>query len=205
MAGRGAHPTTCATAGALRVAALPVALGAGLIVLEPDIGTASVVIAVALATLAVAGARLRLVLRAAVLGATALGAYIAVKPYAARRLFGFLHPTSNPQGSGYQLLQSKIGLGAGGFTGLGLGHSREKWGLLPNPHTDFIFTIVGEELGLIGTLLRSVPLRLVPLRRGAHRPARARPGRAGRWPRGSRRGSAWRPSSTSRRWWGAGR
>jgi len=60
------------------------------------------------------------------------------------------HPS--PRG-GYQLLQSRIGLGAGGVGGLGLGHSREKWGLLPNPHTDFIFTIVGEELGLIGTLL----------------------------------------------------
>jgi cell division protein FtsW len=136
----------------LAVTALPVALGAGLIALEPDFGTASVVIVVGLATLAVAGARLRLVARAAALGAAALGAYMAAKPYAASRLFGFLHPSSDPLGSGYQLLQSKIGLGAGGVTGLGLGHSREKWGLLPNPHTDFIFTIVGEELGLIGTL-----------------------------------------------------
>ena len=65
----------------------------------------------------------------------------------------FLHPNTHLLGSGYQLLQSRIGLGAGGVGGLGLGHSREKWGLLPNPHTDFIFTIIGEELGLIGTLL----------------------------------------------------
>ena len=63
-----------------------------------------------------------------------------------------MHPNSNLLGSGYQLAQSRIGLGAGGVGGLGLGHGREKWGLLPNPHTDFIFTIIGEELGLIGTL-----------------------------------------------------
>jgi len=67
-------------------------------------------------------------------------------------LLSFLHPNTHLLGSGYQLLQSRIGLGAGGVGGLGLGHSREKWGLLPNPHTDFIFTVIGEELGLIGTL-----------------------------------------------------
>jgi cell division protein FtsW len=82
----------------------------------------------------------------------AVGGYLLAEPYSAKRFFSFLHPNANLLGSGYQLVQSKIGLGAGGVTGLGLGHSREKWGLLPNPHTDFIFTIVGEELGLIGTL-----------------------------------------------------
>jgi cell division protein FtsW len=82
----------------------------------------------------------------------AVGTYLGVEPYSAKRFFSFLHPNSNLLGSGYQLLQSRIGLGAGGISGLGLGHSREKWGLLPNPHTDFIFTIVGEELGIIGTL-----------------------------------------------------
>jgi cell division protein FtsW len=76
-----------------------------------------------------------------------------MKPYSAARFFSFLHPNKDLLGSGYQLLQSKIGLGAGGLTGLGLGNSREKFGLLPNPHTDFIFTIVGEELGLIGSLV----------------------------------------------------
>ena len=76
-----------------------------------------------------------------------------MKPYSAARFFSFLHPSKDLLGNGYQLLQSKIGLGAGGLTGLGLGHSREKWGLLPNPHTDFIFTIIGEELGLLGTIV----------------------------------------------------
>lgn len=130
----------------------PVLAGVGLIVLEPDIGTSSIVVAIAVVVLAIAGLSRQLLTRTAFLGALAFGAFIVLKPYSARRLLSFLHPNQNLQGSGYQLLQSKIGLGAGGLSGLGLGHSREKWGLLPNPHTDFIFTIIGEELGLIGTL-----------------------------------------------------
>jgi cell division protein FtsW len=131
---------------------MPVWFGCGLIVLEPDIGTASVVLVIGLSMLAVAGLSSRLLVRIVVLSGLAVGAYLMAKPYAASRFFSFLHPNTNLLGSGYQLLQSRIGLGAGGVTGLGLGHSREKWGLLPNPHTDFIFTIVGEELGFIGAL-----------------------------------------------------
>ncbi|MCU1362449.1 MAG: hypothetical protein JWM55_277 [Acidimicrobiaceae bacterium] len=131
---------------------LPVSLGCGLIVLEPDIGTASVVLVIVLVVLAIAGLSRRLLCSLVALTGVAVGAYLLVQPYSAKRFFSFLHPHADLLGSGYQLVQSKIGLGAGGLTGLGLGHSREKWGLLPNPHTDFIFTIVGEELGLIGTL-----------------------------------------------------
>ena len=129
----------------------PVLAGVGLIILEPDIGTSSVVVAIAMVVLAIAGLSRQLLTRIAGLGVLAFGAFMLLKPYSSRRFFSFLHPNQDLQGSGYQLLQSKIGLGAGGLTGLGLGHSREKWGLLPNPHTDFIFTIIGEELGLIGT------------------------------------------------------
>ncbi|HEY5111282.1 MAG TPA: putative peptidoglycan glycosyltransferase FtsW [Acidimicrobiales bacterium] len=131
---------------------LPVWLGCGLIVLEPDIGTASVVLVIGVSMLAVAGLSRPLLGRVVVLTGLAVGAYLFLKPYSAKRFFAFLHPNTNVLGSGYQLLQSRIGLGAGGWTGLGLGHSREKWGLLPNPHTDFIFAIIGEELGLVGTL-----------------------------------------------------
>lgn len=132
---------------------LPVTLGLGLIVIEPDIGTSSVVAMIAFAILAVAGLSSPLLRRIGLLGVLAFGSYMAYKPYSARRFFSFLHPNSNLAGSGYQLLQSRIGLGTGGVAGLGLGHSREKWGLLPNPHTDFIFSIIGEEMGLIGTLV----------------------------------------------------
>lgn len=130
----------------------PITAGAALILVEPDIGTSSVVIAIALVMLAVAGLPRRLLVRIGALGVTAFAAYMMYRPYSARRFFAFLHPNQDLLGNGYQLLQSKIGLGAGGVTGLGLGHSREKWGLLPNPHTDFIFTIVGEELGFIGAI-----------------------------------------------------
>ena len=132
---------------------LPVWLGAGLVVIEPDIGTSSVIVAIAYCMLAVAGLSRQLLARIALAGGAGFGAYMLYKPYSAQRFFSFLHPNRDLLGSGYQLLQSKIGLGAGGVTGLGLGHSREKWGLLPNPHTDFIFTIIGEELGFVGTLL----------------------------------------------------
>lgn len=131
---------------------LPIWMGCGLIVLEPDIGTSSVVLVIAVSILAVAGLSRRLLLSVVVLTVMAVGTYLLTSSYSAQRFFSFLHPNSDLAGSGYQLLQSRIGLGAGGVTGLGLGHSREKWGLLPNPHTDFIFSIVGEELGLIGTL-----------------------------------------------------
>ena len=136
----------------LAIWTLPVWLGCGLIVLEPDIGTASVVLIIALAMVAVAGLSRRLLLRVVALTGVAVAGYLFLEPYSAKRFFSFLHPNADLLNSGYQLAQSRIGLGAGGLTGLGLGHSREKWGLLPNPHTDFIFTIVGEELGLIGTL-----------------------------------------------------
>jgi cell division protein FtsW len=130
----------------------PITVGAVMILVEPDIGTSSVVVAIALVMLAVAGLPRRLLVRIVALGVTGFAGYMMYRPYSARRFFTFLHPNQDLLGNGYQLLQSKIGLGAGGFTGLGLGHSREKWGLLPNPHTDFIFTIVGEELGFIGAL-----------------------------------------------------
>ena len=132
---------------------VPVTLGAGLIILEPDIGTSSVVLAIAFVMLAIAGLSRKLLARIAGGALIVFALYMKAKPYAAARFFSFLHPTHDPLGGGYQLIQSKIGLGTGGLTGLGLGHSREKWGLLPNPHTDFIFTIVGEELGYIGALV----------------------------------------------------
>ena len=136
----------------LAIWTVPITFGCALIVIEPDIGTSSVVAAIAFVILAVAGLTKRLLGRIAILAGVAFGGYMVYKPYSARRFFSFIHPNANLLGSGYQLYQSRIGLGAGGVAGLGLGHSREKWGLLPNPHTDFIFTIIGEEMGLIGTL-----------------------------------------------------
>jgi cell division protein FtsW len=136
----------------LAIWTLPVTIGCALILLEPDIGTMSIVAIIAFVMLAVAGLSPKLMTAIVGIGVVGFFTYMKSNPYSYARFFSFLHPNSDLQGNGYQLLQSKIGLGAGGLSGLGLGHSREKWGLLPNPHTDFIFTIIGEELGIIGTL-----------------------------------------------------
>ena len=79
-------------------------------------------------------------------------------PYRRARLLSFLDPRAHASGSGYQVVQSLIGLGSGHLFGLGLGDGREKWGYLPNAHTDFIFSVIGEELGMVGAVACSVLL-----------------------------------------------
>ncbi len=133
----------------------PVGLALLLVLYGSDIGTTSIIASIVVVMLLLAGLRPRLV------GTGLIGAFVGLLlfaqthrgGYALARLTAFLSPSSQLSGANYQLQQSKIGLGAGGLSGLGFGQSREKWGLLPNPHTDFIFSILGEELGLIGTLL----------------------------------------------------
>jgi cell division protein FtsW len=126
-----------------------------LIMLEPDMGTTIVVLAILMALLWVVGAPFRVfgVLLTAALG---LGALMAVaEPYRLRRLVSFLDPCSAGQRlhEGYQACQGLQAMTSGGWFGLGLGASREKWvGGLPKPYTDFVYAIVGEELGLLGTL-----------------------------------------------------
>jgi cell division protein FtsW len=130
-----------------------VTLLAGLLVLaQPDMGTAVVLIAIAFAVATAAGAPWRALW--CTIGLLVLGCAIAAValPYRRERLLSFLHPQADPSGGGYQLLQSKIGLGAGHLFGVGVGNSPLPWGFLPNPHTDFIFSIVGNELGLVGAL-----------------------------------------------------
>jgi cell division protein FtsW len=124
----------------------------GLILVQPDMGTALVVGCIAMALLFASGVPMRPVMK--VLGALAGVALIVglVEPYRRARLLSFLDPGAHSSGSGYQVVQSLIGLGSGHIFGLGLGNSREKWGYLPNAHTDFIFSVIGEELGLVGTV-----------------------------------------------------
>lgn len=128
-------------------------LGAVLVLAQPDMGTAIVLVATAFAVATAAGAPARRLWAAfGALVGVAVVAGLAL-PYRRERLLSFLHPSADPSGAGYQLHESMIGLGTGHLFGLGLGNSREKWGLLPNPHTDFIFSVLGEELGLVGGLL----------------------------------------------------
>jgi cell division protein FtsW len=124
---------------------------AGLVFLQPDLGTTIVLTGAIAALLFVAGVRLRLL---AIGGGVLTAATLAMlKPYQWARITAFLHPEQNRSDTAYQLYQSLIALGSGGWLGVGLGASRQKWMYVPNAHTDFIFSILGEELGLAGELV----------------------------------------------------
>jgi cell division protein FtsW len=128
------------------------ALFAGLILLGRDFGTASVLIIVVAGMVFAAGLAWRYV-AAFALALVPLGAYFALSAaYRRERLLTFLNPEADSQGAGFQAMQSLIALGTGGFKGLGIGNGRQKLFFLPEPHTDFIFSIIGEELGFIGAL-----------------------------------------------------
>jgi cell division protein FtsW len=130
---------------------LVVALFAGLILVQPDLGTTIALMLMVAGVLVVSGLPLR-VLMTAGCAALALGAAaIWIEPYRRARLFAFLDPTQDPQGAGYQTLQAVIGIGSGGLTGNGLGEGVQKINFLPEAHTDMIFAVVGEELGLVGS------------------------------------------------------
>lgn len=127
-------------------------LEAGLILKQPDMGSALVLLFSIMVLLVVARTRGR---HLAVIGATGAAAamYFALSaPYRRARLFSFINPWNAPRGAGYQVIQSYIALGTGSVKGIGLGMSRQKFLYLPNAHTDFIFAIIGEELGLLGTV-----------------------------------------------------
>jgi cell division protein FtsW len=124
-----------------------------LILLQPDLGTTTVLVLAVFSLLFVAGVRLRYLLAWAVVASGAGLALIMGEGYRRARLFSFLHPWSDPRNTGYQIVQSLIALGSGHLFGVGLGASRQKWMYMPNAHTDFIFAILGEELGLIGELV----------------------------------------------------
>ena len=124
----------------------------GLMMLQPDLGSTMVLASIVLAVLFVAGVPLRWLG-----GVTAVGGAVSMvlalsEPYRRARLLAFLDPSRDPMNTGWQINQSLMGVASGGLFGLGLGESRAKWGFLPNAHTDFIFAIIAEELGLIGSL-----------------------------------------------------
>lgn len=135
---------------------VPLLPGAGLLVLlvimGNDLGTAVVLISAFLALLWVAGAPGRLFAGMLGLMGFVVAMLIVVEPYRVRRLTTFLNSFENSQGAGYQSVRGIYALATGGPWGVGLGASREKWDYLPHAHTDYIFAILGEELGLIGTV-----------------------------------------------------
>ena len=130
-----------------------VGMGALLVVIQPDFGSAAIVVGAALLTLFIAGARMRDI-GLIVAPVAALGLIVTViSPERSERIFTFLNPGSDPSGAGYQVTQAEIAIGSGGITGVGVGNSVQKALYLPEAHTDMILAVIGEELGLIGIVV----------------------------------------------------
>jgi cell division protein FtsW len=134
---------------------VPVAVMAvtlGLVLVEPDFGTTALLGAVAVAVMFIAGVRLRYLVPTVAGGLAAFALLVYHSPVRAARLLAFLDLEKHKEGTGYQVYQAVLAFGSGGFSGVGLGNSLQKMFYLPEAHTDFILPIIGEELGLVGTL-----------------------------------------------------
>jgi cell division protein FtsW len=134
-------------------AVLPVFLFAGLIMKEPDLGTALVCLGVAAAILYAAGMKLRYFACGLVPIIPVLCYMLFFVPWRLARILVFIHPERDPQGIGFHINQSLIAVGTGGITGVGLMEGKQKLFYLPEPHTDFIYAVTAEEMGLIGAVL----------------------------------------------------
>lgn len=143
------------------------ALSALLLLVEPDFGAASVLFATGFLVLFIAGMPWKYVLGGLGLAVLALGAAAVTSEYRVRRLTTFLDPWADPFDSGFQLTQSLIAIGRGEWFGVGLGASVQKLSYLPEPHTDFVFAVLAEELGLLGVLV-VLALFLVLIWRACH-------------------------------------
>jgi len=124
-----------------------------LLLAEPDFGAATVLFASGFALLFIAGARLRYAIAMTVIASSGFALLAITSSYRLRRLTGFLHPWADPFNSGFQLTQSLIAIGRGSWFGVGLGDSVQKLFYLPEAHTDFLFAVLSEELGLIGAIV----------------------------------------------------
>lgn len=138
----------------LSYALLPIGLATGgivgLVLIEPDLGTAVSILVIASAMVFAAGVSYRYVVGLAIAAIPALWVVIMTSPYRVQRMMAFLDPWSDPQGGGYQVIQSMIAVGTGGIFGTGIMGGVQKLFYLPEPHNDFIYAVIAEELGLLG-------------------------------------------------------
>lgn len=128
-------------------------LTCGMILIQPDLGSSAFIFILAAILFFLAGLRLRYIFGAALVFLPALSFLVIVAPYRLSRVTAYLNPWKDPHGSGFQIIQSLLAFGLGGARGVGLGESTQKLFYLPQSYNDFIFAIIAEELGLIGTLL----------------------------------------------------
>jgi rod shape determining protein RodA len=135
---------------------LLVGIPAGLIFLEPDLGTSLVLVFIGIGTMFVRGIPLKHFIAIMLLLVVTVPTLVLpnLKPHQKARIVAFLDPTADPQGSGYQVIQSRIAIGSGGLTGKGLGRgTQSQLGFIPFSHTDFIFPVLAEELGFVGSVI----------------------------------------------------
>lgn len=132
---------------------IPVFLAFGLIMLQPDLGTGTVLVLTCITMIFAAGARIKHFVIMGAVGLAGAAALILSASYRIKRLTSFVNPWKDPLGSGFQIIQSLLAIGPGGLLGFGLGQSRQKYQYLPEPQTDFIFSIIAEELGFIGAAI----------------------------------------------------
>ncbi len=125
----------------------------GLVLVQPDLGTAACIVMIAAAMVFAAGISYRYVVTLLLIGAPAAALLVWLSEYRWRRVIAFLDPWADPLGSGWQMIQSMIAVGTGGVFGRGLMSGVQKLFYLPEPHNDFIYSVIGEELGLVGTSL----------------------------------------------------
>ncbi|HCB34821.1 MAG TPA: hypothetical protein DEP69_06705 [Acidimicrobiaceae bacterium] len=134
----------------MRPLVLFVGAGCALVLAQPDLGTMTIIALTAAGMMFAAGVPARLLAGLALLAVPLTAVLFMSADYRRARITGFLHPVEERLGAGYQTFQSLVGLANGGITGTGLGNGEAKWGWVPNAHTDFIFVVVGEEMGLTG-------------------------------------------------------
>lgn len=126
-----------------------------LIMLQPDFGTGLILVMSVIGLLFVGGVSIKFFIKIGLIGVLGIAALILAAPYRLKRILSFLNPWSDPLGSGFQIIQSLYAIGPGGLLGYGLGGSRQKHFYLPEPQTDFIFSIISEEFGFLGILIVS--------------------------------------------------
>ena len=124
-----------------------------LIMLQPDFGTGTIIVMSVMGLLFVGGANFSFFVRIGIVGIIGIVGLIIAAPYRLARILSFLDPWKDPLGSGFQIIQSLYAIGPGGLLGFGLGNSRQKHFYLPEPQTDFIFSIISEELGFLGVII----------------------------------------------------
>ena len=127
----------------------------GLIMLQPDFGTGMIIVVTIIVLLFISGVKMKFFIKLGFLGLLGIIGLILIAPYRLKRIISFINPWADPLGSGFQIIQSLYAIGPSGLLGTGLGNSIQKHFYLPEPQTDFIFSIISEELGFMGVLIIS--------------------------------------------------